>query len=233
MPSETDVRPWWRRVVGSTWFPLAATIIGTALILSFVAKPYSVPSGSMEETLEVGDRILVNRLAYVGASPVTGDIIVFDAGDTWGSETTGPANPLLVALAWLGEVTGFGPSGPSTLVKRVIGAPGQTVECCTEAGEVTVDGEPLAEPYVSNDFAFVPGTTDCDTVPASQRCFGAVTVPDDSYLVLGDNRAGSADSAVTCRFQDATDACWRWAPRAGVVGKSVAILWPIVRWSTL
>ncbi len=85
-------------MVGSTWFPLAATIIATALILSFVAKPYSVPSGSMEATLEAGDRILVNRLAYAGAYPATGDIIVFDAGDSWGSATTGPTNPLMAAL---------------------------------------------------------------------------------------------------------------------------------------
>lgn len=220
-------------MLDSTWFPLAAAIIATGLILSFVAKPYWVPSGSMKETLEAGDRILVNRLAYAGGSPAGGDIIVFDADASWEPATTGPANPLIAALRWLGEVTGFGPSGPHTLVKRVIGAPGQSVECCTDAGAVIVDGEALAEPYVSNDFEFVPGVIDCDTTPASMRCFGPVIVPEDSFLVLGDNRAGSADSAAACRMPQATDDCWRWAPRAGIVGKSVAIFWPIGRWHLL
>jgi signal peptidase I len=130
-------------------------------------------------------------------------------------------------------MTGFGPSGPHTLVKRVIGTPGQSVECCSPEGAVIVDGEPLDEAYVWNDFMFEPGVTDCTSVPTSQRCFDAVTVPKDSYLMLGDNRAGSADSAFLCRTADATEDCWRWATREGIVGKAVAILWPITRWAPL
>mgnify|MGYP003583682936 CR=1 FL=1 len=229
----TDVvaqpRPRWRRVLGSTWVHLAAAFIVAGLVLSFVVKPYWVPSGSMETTLEPGDRILVNRLAYVGARPGAGDVIVFDAGEQWGEASVPSANP----VRWVGEVTGFGPSGPHTLVKRVIGVPGQTVECCSADGRVVVDGEPIEEPYVTNDLPFEPGLLDCDTVPRSTRCFDAVLVPADSYLVLGDNRAGSSDSAAQCRIEDPNAACWRWATRDGIVGKAAVILWPISRWSGL
>ena len=222
-------RPVWRRVVGSTWFHLAAAFIVAGLVLSFVVKPYWVPSGSMETTLGPGDRILVNRLAYVGAQPGVGDVIVFEAGEAWDEAPISSSNP----LRWVGEVTGFGPSGPHTLVKRVIGVPGQTVECCSADGRVVVDGEPIDEPYVTNDLAFEPGVLDCDTMPRSTRCFVPVLVQADSYLVLGDNRAGSSDSAAQCRIEDPDAACWRWATREGIVGKAAVILWPISRWAGL
>jgi signal peptidase I len=211
------------------WFHLVAAFVVMGLILSFVAKPYWVPSGSMEQTLHPGDRILVNRLAYVGSAPSTGDVVVFDADSAWGLTGAASPNP----LRWVGEVTGFGPSSPHTLVKRVIGGPGQSVECCTDDGRIVVDGKPLDEPYVTNDFAFTPGSLDCGSTPRSQRCFDAVTVPDASFLMLGDNRSGSSDSAALCRGDGASPECWRWASRDSVVGKAAVILWPIGRWGGL
>ncbi|MDR6867257.1 signal peptidase I [Microbacterium resistens] len=237
--SETATpRPRWRRVLGSTWFHLFAAFVVVGALLSFVAKPYSVPSGSMEQTLQIGDRVLVNRLAFVGAEPATGDVVVFDADETWGVHPTDEGNPLKAVLRWVGEVSGFGPSGPHTLVKRVIAGPGQTVECCTADGSLIVDGKPLDEPYIFENFPFTPGTLDCTTVPASRRCLPAVTVPEDSYLMLGDHRSFSSDSAANCRAANDTggdpgDSCWRWAHRSGIVGKAVVILWPIPRWSGL
>lgn len=227
-------RPWWRRTIDSPWFHLTAAFVVFGLILTFVAKPYWVPSASMEETLQPGDRILVNRLAFVGSDPATGDIIVFDADpDAWQTETAASVDPFRAAVRWAGAVSGFGPSGPHTLVKRVIASPGQTVACCTDAGAVVVDGTPLDEPYVHDDFVFEPGTLDCETSPRSPRCFATVTVPEDSYLVLGDNRRNSADSAARCRAEGAPADCWRWATHGGVVGKAVAVLWPIGHWSGL
>ena len=230
---EASPRPWWRPVVGSPWFHLAAAFLVTGLILSFVAKPYWVPTGSMETTLQPGDRVLVNRLAYVGASPGTGDIVVFDAGPTWDIEAASPSDPIRGVLRWIGEVTGFGPSSAHTLIKRVIGTPGQTVACCTDDGRLIVDGEPLDEPYVTNDLSFEADERDCTTTPRSARCFDEVEVPADSFLMLGDNRAYSSDSAAYCRSEDAAADCWRWATRADVVGEAVALLWPITRWSSL
>ncbi|KHK99297.1 hypothetical protein LK09_03130 [Microbacterium mangrovi] len=231
--TEAPPRPRWRRVTGSAWFQLLLAFVVFGLILSFVAKPYVVPSASMQNTLQPGDRILVNRLAYVAAPPGDGDVIVFDADSTW---DTGPAtavNPIKAALRWVGEVTGFGPSGSHTLVKRIIGTPGQTVKCCSADGRVVVDGHPLDEPYVFQDFPFQPGTLDCTTTPASSRCFAAVTVPKDSYLMLGDHRSDSADSAYLCRSGFPPPECWRWAHRDDIVGKAVAVIWPIGRWSGL
>ena len=66
-------------MVGSAWFHLVAAFVVFGLILTFIAKPYWVPSSSMENTLTPGDRILVNRLAYVGSAPGNGDVVVFDA----------------------------------------------------------------------------------------------------------------------------------------------------------
>lgn len=222
-----------RRITGSTWFHLALAFVVMGLILSFVAKPYWVPSGSMEQTLEPGDRVLVNRLAYVGADPGTGDVVVFDADAAWGAAGGSDGNPVKAALRWLGEVTGFGPSGPHTLIKRVMAGPGQKVACCSADGRVTVDGVPLDEPYVFEDFPFSAGQ-DCGTEPGSLRCFSEVTVPPDSYLVLGDHRSASSDSAAHCRAPGASSpGCWRWAKRSDIVGRAVVILWPVPRWSGL
>lgn len=220
-----------QRLMGSAWFHLALAFVVVGLVLSFIAKPYWVPSASMEQTLQIGDRVLVNRLAYVGAQPSGGDIIVFDADESWGAHAPEDANPLASAARWLGAVSGFGPSGQHTLVKRVIAGPGQSVACCTAEGALLVDGVGIDEPYVSQDLPFTTGTLDCTTAPRSLRCFDSVTVPDDSYLVLGDNRAHSSDSAALCRGATATDSCWRWAHRGDVVGKVVSILWPIQRWA--
>ncbi|ALJ19032.1 signal peptidase I [Microbacterium sp. No. 7] len=229
-PSTPPQRPLWRRITRSTWFHLFAAFVVFGLVLNFVAKPYLVPSESMEETLQIGDRILVNRLAYIGGGPSNGDVIVFDADAAWDGERPAESNPIKAVLRWIGEVSGFGPSGPHTLVKRVIGTPGQTVECCDDDGAVLVDGVPLDEPYVFEDLPFRAGTSDCSTEPKARRCFGPVVVPADSYLMLGDHRSRSADSASMCRFEAATDDCWAWASRSSIVGKASAILWPIGRW---
>ncbi|MGO4681148.1 signal peptidase I [Microbacterium sp. 2MCAF23] len=233
--SPAPSRPLWRRVTGSFLFQMCAAFVVLGLILSFVAKPYWVPSGSMEQSLQVGDRVLVNRLAYVGgAQPHTGDIVVFDAGAAWDSAPASAGSPLGAALRWIGEVTGFGPSGPHTLIKRVIAGPGQTVRCCSSDGRLIVDGKPLDEPYVFQDFAFHPRALDCTTPSMSQRCLPEVTVPAGSYLVLGDHRSNSSDGAAQCRGRTTPDAgCWRWARSEDIVGKAVVILWPVTRWSGL
>ena len=223
-----------RRVTGSAWFHLFAAFVVMGLILTFVAKPYVVPSGSMEQTLQVGDRVLVNRLAYVAAEPQPGDIVVFDAGEAWDGQVERHEGPVKSFLRWVGEVTGFGPSGPHTLVKRVIAGPGQTVSCCSVNGHMLVDGAPVDEPYVFQDFAFEPGTLDCTSDPRSQRCLPEVTVPENAYLMLGDHRSASSDSAYLCRAPDASSpGCYRWAMREEIVGKVSAILWPIGRWQGL
>lgn len=216
-----------RRLTHSFWFHLIAAFVVLALIQAFVVKLYYVPSGSMESTLHVGDRVLVSRLAYVGSAPGTQDIIVFNASDAWDEEPNLPTNPLQVAVKWVGGVVGIGPNLNHTLIKRVIAGPGQTVSCCGDDGEMMVDGKPLAEPYVVDDFEFTPGELDCSTSPVSRRCVKEFTVPDDEYVVLGDNRAQSSDSLFQCRGLQDLASCVRTVKRSDIVGKLFMTVLPL------
>ncbi|MBT2485008.1 MULTISPECIES: signal peptidase I [unclassified Microbacterium] len=212
-----------RRRIG-VWVNVSLALLLTVIIVAFVGQP---SSGSMSPTLEQGDRLVVNRLAYIGSDPAQGDIVVFRPGQSWG-EKPAAGNWFTGAMQWMGEATGI---RPYVMVKRVIGAPGQTVECCDAEGAVLVDGEPLHEPYVVSDLRFLSGELDCTSSPLSSRCFAKVTVPEGSYLVLGDSRANSADSVFACRGTETPEAnCWRWMTRESVFGKAGPILWPVSRW---
>ncbi|WP_326572232.1 signal peptidase I [Actinacidiphila glaucinigra] len=102
----------------------AAAVV--ALVNVFVAQPFEIPSGSMENTLRAGDRVLVNKLAYrFGRMPARGDVVVFDGR---GSFVQG--------------------SGGTDFVKRVVGVGGDRVTCCDDRGRITVNGRPLDETYL-------------------------------------------------------------------------------------
>ncbi|MDO9396867.1 MAG: signal peptidase I [Herbiconiux sp.] len=221
-----------RRLARNPFVNLVAAFLVLALVQTFLVRLYSVPSGSMEQTLEVGDRILVNRLAYLGSEPTTGDVVVFDASEAWDGEVPPESNPLKAAVRWLGGVIGIGPSDRHTLVKRIIAGPGQTVSCCDAEGRVLVDGSPLDEPYVFEDLPFEAGVLDCASVPVSQRCFAEYTVPEGSYLALGDHRSASSDSIAHCRgTPTTTDDCVRLVRRDDIVGEVFQIVFPFSRWS--
>jgi signal peptidase I len=104
---------------------LTVVVIATSLVRSYVVAPFSIPSGSMENTLQVGDRILVDRVSYRFTDVERGDVVVFDGTDTFGR---------------LGEGT-----GETDYVKRVIGLPGDHVVCCDGGGRITVNGTALPE----------------------------------------------------------------------------------------
>lgn len=222
MPEKLQPSPPRRR--GSLWLHVALAFIATLIVIAFIGQP---SSGSMLPTLEPGDRLVVNRLAFVGSDPSPGDIVVFRPGPEWGEQpvTHNRADSL---LRWIGETTGL---RPYVLVKRIIASSGQTVECCDTNGRITVDGVPLDESFVVEDFPFVADELDCTTIPMSMRCFPSVVVPERAYLVLGDNRANSDDSAFLCRgTSHATESCWRWVRRESIVGKVGPIIWPVSRW---
>jgi signal peptidase I len=128
----------------------------------------------------------------------------------------------------VGSVFGVVPPDENDLVKRVIATGGQTVECCDEQGRVMVNGKPLDEPYVVNDFPFVPGQLTCDTDRKSARCFGPVTVPDGNLWMMGDNRNNSADS----RYH-VGDELQGTVPKDNVRGKAVFIILPPGRMGTI
>ncbi|GAB3669575.1 hypothetical protein GCM10027591_16300 [Zhihengliuella somnathii] len=217
-------RPFWL----SFALNLFVALVVVSLLQAFVVKVFNVPSGSMEQTLNVGDRILVNRLAYGAAEPETGDVVVFEAREGWESPST-PDGPLRAAAEWFGDLTGIGPSSTHYLVKRVIGTPGDTVECCTADGGLTVNGEPLDEPYVYNDYPFSPDVQDCTTAARSARCFGPVRVGEGQYLVMGDHRGNSSDSVIACRGREDAGSCLRPVDEDALVGRVVLKIWPLGR----
>ncbi|HMM97347.1 signal peptidase I [Phycicoccus sp.] len=207
------------------FFEVLVVLVAVALVQAFVAKPFGVPSQSMEDTLHIGDRILVNRLdEHVDR----GDVVVFGHGATW-QERRLPAsgNPFVRAARAVGDVVGIGPSNTAYTVKRVIGLPGERVACCSVDGRVTVDDQPLSEPYVVEDLPFTAGSLDCSSSPRSTRCFPEITVPKENLLVLGDHRSQSADSVLGCRGStEGGGECARFVPMDRVVGPVVLRFWP-------
>lgn len=200
-------------------------IVVVALVQGFVVKPFGVPSQSMEQTLRIGDRILVNR---TDGSVERGDIVVFSHGETWQDSSLRPTgNVLKDTVRKVGDVTGIGPSSTAYTVKRVIGMPGDRVRCCDDQGRLLVNGQPLDEDYVFEDHTFRAPELTCGTTPRSSRCFPEIRVPSDRLLVLGDHRSQSADSVVNCRGGTDAEGCARFVPTNRVVGPVVFRIWPL------
>lgn len=214
--------------VRSPWFHAALALVLVALIQGFFVKVYQVPSGSMEQTLNVNDRVLVNRLANAVSNPGVGDVVVFRKPLSWGPQVS--RAPLRTAVGWFGELTGIGPGNTEYLVKRVVGVPGTRVSCCDAAGSVLVDGSPLDEPYVFQNFLYEPGSIDCSATVHSPRCFPEIRLGEKEYLVLGDHRSDSSDSAAACRSQGATEDCFRLVDRSDLIGSVDWFIFPFNKW---
>jgi signal peptidase I len=212
------------------------------VVLTFVARPYLIPSESMEPTLHgcngcVGDRIMVDKLTYRFSSPEPGDVVVFKGPPNWnvGYKSIRSDNPpvrlLQNALSFIGLV----PPDENDLVKRVIAVGGQTVECRVTTG-LTVDGKRLNEPYLNPTTMNVP---DPSIYPCLGNEFGPVKVPEGKIWVMGDNRTHSADSRAHCSNNPADaqrgllctgDPEAGTIPVANVIGKARFIAWPPSRW---
>ncbi|GGX20545.1 hypothetical protein GCM10010297_47450 [Streptomyces malachitofuscus] len=188
------------------------------LIKTFLVQAFSIPSDSMQNTLQQGDRVLVDKLTpWFGSEPERGEVVVFHDPDNWlAGEPTPDPNPLQKVLSWIGLM----PSAEEKdLIKRVIGVGGDTIEC-KGTGPLKVNGKALNEPYV------YPGNTPC-----SQDDQGGqfkVKVPEDHIWVMGDHRQNSRDS----RYNQA-DKNDGFVPVDKVVGRAIVIAWPINRWTNL
>ncbi|SDE17752.1 signal peptidase I . Serine peptidase. MEROPS family S26A [Blastococcus fimeti] len=198
---------------------LVVAFVLALVVKTFFVQAFFIPSGSMEQTLHgcpgcTGDRVLVNKVPYWFGEPEPGDVVVFKGPDTWSPEVTvaEPGNALTGALLWLGRTVGVAPPSEDDFVKRVIAVGGQTVQCCDAEGRVTVDGEPLDEPYIFED------------TPLEARAFGPVTVPEGRLWVMGDHRSASADSKAHMGDE--------YSGTVGVddvIGKAAVIVWPVSR----
>ncbi|MGO4454409.1 signal peptidase I [Arthrobacter sp. RAF14] len=217
-----------RPLLKSLWFQLLIAVVVVALVQGFFVKVYQVPSGSMENTLNVGDRLLVNRVAYAGSAPQRGDVVVFRKPASWGPQSEHGA--VRTAIGWFGDLTGIGPGNTDYMVKRVIGVPGDSVACCDAQGRVMVNGAAIDEPYVYQDLPWTAGTSKCTGTQWTARCFHKVTLGPDEYLLLGDHRSNSADSVISCRNAAATSGCARTASREEIIGRVDWFLFPFSKW---
>lgn len=197
-------------------------IIGTALVLSvlikaFLIRSFYIPSGSMLETLQINDRIIVNVMVPEVVPVERGDVVVFrDPGGWLGAIPTQPKEPLQEFSDFvLGTFGITAPDSAEHLVKRVIGLPGDVVQCCDPEGRLLINGVPVDETYVR------AGSTPSDLE-------FKVTVPAGSYWVMGDNRSNSTDS----RFhQDLPSK--GFVAESFLVGRAVLISWPVENWTLL
>ncbi|MBF4633586.1 signal peptidase I [Agreia pratensis] len=195
-------------------------VLASVLIKTFLVRSFYIPSGSMENTLQVNDRILVNQLEP-GLMPIErGDVVVFADPGGWLPATIEPEKaPVAAALDWVLETVGLTASDANDhLIKRVIGLPGDHVTCCNALGQMSVNGVPLDEPYIKRP----EGQT-----AASAIAFD-VTVPEGSLWVMGDNRYNSKDSRYN---QDQPGK--GFVPIKNVVGRALWITWPTDRWTFL
>jgi signal peptidase I len=198
------------------WLEFPLLIVGAFLVAfvvkTFLVQAFYIPSGSMEDTLQVGDRVLVNKVVYHLRPVERGDIIVFDGTGSFitGAVVEPERSPLESLGRLLGEIVGLAPPRDTDFIKRVIGVGGDRVVCCDAAGLITVNGVPIDEsPYLYRKNA------------PSRQPFD-VLVPEGKLWVLGDHRSASADSRAHMG-----DPGGGFVPVDRVIGRAFAIVWPI------
>jgi signal peptidase I len=205
-------RSFWRE------FPVLVVV---ALLLAVIIKTYAIqaffiPSGSMENTLKVNDRVLVNKLVYDVRGIHRGDIVVFNGDGSWDPGAAPTDTNFLVKFAnGFASMFGFGHQA-DILIKRVIGLPGDEVACCDAQGRVTVNGVPLTEQSY-----LYPGNA-----PSESRF--NISVPPGRLWVMGDHRLISDDSR-SHQGQPGGGTI----PENAVIGRAFVIIWPLSRWRIL
>jgi signal peptidase I len=187
---------------------VVAAAVLTLLVKAFVVQVYKIPSASMENTLQINDRVLVNKLVYHFRGIARGDVVVFSGQDSWGPDAPPPSSDPVVRV-FDDVLSDIGLQSSQTYyIKRVIGLPGDKVACCTD-GKVTVNGVPLSE----SSYIY-PGNA------PSSFAF-KVTVPAGHLWVMGDHRGDSEDS----RYHT-DDPGGGAIPESEVVGRAFLIIWP-------
>ncbi|QIK62192.1 signal peptidase I [Leucobacter viscericola] len=189
---------------------LVVAFLVSFLLKTFLVRSFFIPSGSMENTLQIDDRILVNQLVPDVVDVQRGDIVVFkDPGGWLAPRGTLPPQGFEKFLQTIGLAAD---TSEEYVVKRVIGVGGDRVSCCDAQGRVQVNGVSIDEPYI----VIPPGET-----AASAKTFD-VTVPKDSFWVMGDNRYASKDSRYN---QDQPGK--GFVTKGEIVGRAFVLNWPL------
>jgi len=186
---------------------LAVSLLIKTLLVQF----FFIPSGSMENTLQIQDRVAVNKLPFISKNVSRGDVVVFRDPSNWLPEPyVGDENKIISKVKEGLVLVGVLPNpAKQYLVKRVLGVAGDEVICCTKSGKLTINGKVAVEPYI---FA--------GNKPSELKF--NVTVPEGKIWVMGDHRSASADSRY---HQD--DMNNGFVPVSRITGRAYAIIWPI------
>jgi signal peptidase I len=185
-------------MVRETTVLIVLAVLLAVLFKTFLVQAFYIPSGSMEPTLNISDRVLVEKVSYRFRPVLDGDVIVF-VHDLPG-QTPEPSNPVVRFFSSLGQAVGVAPPSDRDFIKRVVGTPGDRITC--EQGKLVRNGQVVPEPYLA------PGTTTENCKPT--------TVPQGKLYVMGDNRNNSEDS----RSFGPVD-------RSTVVGRAFVRIWPL------
>ncbi len=185
-------------------------LVVSLFIKSFLVQFFYIPSGSMENTLQIKDRVAVNKVPFISNNIKRGDVVVFRDPDNWLPEIVDYSTNQYVSKA-KGALVAVGvlPNpAKQYLVKRVVGVGGDRIVCCTKEGNLTINGVEVTEPYI---FAGnKPSEMNFD-----------VTVPKGKLWVMGDHRGASADS----RYHQ-EDINKGFVPLSKVTGRVVGVIWP-------
>lgn len=195
---------------------VAAALILSLLIKTFLIRSFYIPSGSMMDTLQINDRIIVNELVPDLIPISRGDVVVFSDPGGWLYDTPSevPTNGFVAASEWFLSIFGLtAPDSNQHLVKRVIGIAGDRVICCDAKDRLTINGKAIKETYV------IDGTKPSDLK------FNVV-VPPNSFWVMGDNRPNSEDS----RFHRTLPGKG-FVPKESIVGRAFVVSWPFANWA--
>lgn len=221
LPPEPQRQAGWGKAIREV-----AIIIGIALVFSvclklFLVRAFYIPSTSMVPTLQVNDRILVNELAPDVMELHRGDVVVFKDPGGWLPGDSNAHEPWTLQRGVDDVLTAIGLSAGDSeeyLVKRVIGLPGDHVTCKSPTSPLTVNGKAV------DDKAFIAN----GATPCTETQLFDVTVPKDSYWVMGDNRQNSADSSAHTDLPGDGS-----VPKADITGRAFFITWPFERFGSI
>jgi signal peptidase I len=196
---EDERQPGLLAVVRETVVLVALAVLLAVVFKTFLVAAFYIPSGSMESTLNVSDRVLVEKVSYRFGDIEHGDVVVF-VHEEPGFEPVGPSNPVTGFFSSLGQAIGVVPPSDRDFIKRVVGLPGDTITC--EDGALVRNGDKIVEPYVDEGIR----TEGCKRT----------TVGPGELFVMGDNRTNSQDSRTFGVIR-----------RSDVVGRAFVRIWPL------